>query len=105
VIIRGERLLLTDKIVQIVAASPNWWARYPDQDGDFECPVALWALVEDEKGNRSIRGVDPTDGVWQGDVIGVDLEVEFVYRPDGPPGPQLWTRSEPDHPASNPASS
>jgi hypothetical protein len=24
--------------------------------------------------------------VWQGEVIGLDLEAEFVYRPDGPPG-------------------
>jgi hypothetical protein len=47
---------------------------------------------------RSVVSTRLTE-VWQGEVIGLDLEAEFVYRPDGPPGGQLWNRSEPQHPA------
>lgn len=80
-------------IIQIVPAGPNWWVYYPDPETGrrgFECPVALWALVEDQHGHRSIQGVDPTGEGWIGDEITQDCE--FVYRPEGPPAPDVWNQ-------------
>jgi len=45
-------------IVEIETAAPGWRTRGAgDEDG---APVALWALVENEVGERLVVGVDPT---------------------------------------------
>ena len=35
------------KIISIVPAPPGWFVKRTDDGGDFEMPVAVWALVED----------------------------------------------------------
>jgi hypothetical protein len=83
---------VSKQIIQIVPATPGWWAYYSDpinpadSEAHFEGPVALWALLEDEAGRRFIQGVDPTGTSWTGDEVTQDCE--FVYRPYGPSGPQ-----------------
>ena len=46
------------KIVEIESAAPGWrTSGAPDDDG---APVAVWALVENEAGERAVVGLDPT---------------------------------------------
>ena len=45
-------------IIEIETATPGWRTRgSPDDDG---APVAVWALVENEAGERFVVGLDPT---------------------------------------------
>jgi hypothetical protein len=45
-------------IIEIETAAPGWRTRGgPSDDG---APVALWALVENEVGERFVVGLDPT---------------------------------------------
>lgn len=81
-----------NRIVQLIAAAPNWWLHYSHPAvGEFEGPVAAWALVETEDGIRFIEPVDPTGSGWDGDTVSsVSNNYEVVYRPDGPPNSSLW---------------
>lgn len=36
------------KVLSIVPALPGWFSIFKDDEGGFELPVALWALVEDD---------------------------------------------------------
>jgi hypothetical protein len=47
------------KIIEIETAAPGWRTRGggPDQDG---APGAVWALVENDSGERLVVGLDPT---------------------------------------------
>ena len=46
------------KIVEIETAAPGWRTRGAgNEDG---APVAVWALVENEAGERVVVGLDPT---------------------------------------------
>ena len=45
-------------IVEIEAAAPGW--RTSGGAGEDGAPVALWALVENEVGDRFVLGLDPT---------------------------------------------
>ena len=45
-------------IIEIETAAPGWrTSGGPNEDG---APVAVWALVENEVGERFVVGVDPT---------------------------------------------
>jgi hypothetical protein len=45
-------------IIEIETAAPGWRTRGgPTEDG---APVAVWALVENEEGERFVVGIDPT---------------------------------------------
>jgi hypothetical protein len=80
---------VANKIVQLVPAAPNWWVHYQDSTGgELESPLALWALVEDDDGQRSIYPVDPSYTDWDHDITLFYSEV--IYRPDGPPAESLW---------------
>ena len=49
---------MTWKIVEIETAAPGWRTSGPaHEDG---APVAVWALVENEAGERFVVGLDPT---------------------------------------------
>lgn len=65
-------------------------ASLSNPNGDFECPIAAWALVEDEAGDRYIEPVDPTGGGWDGGTMSGQQQYEIVYRPAGPPSESLW---------------
>lgn len=41
------------KILAITTAQPGWVSVYADSDGPSYLPVALWAIVEDEHGQRT----------------------------------------------------
>ena len=45
-------------IVEIETAAPGW--RTSGAGGEDGAPVALWALVENEVGERVVVGLDPT---------------------------------------------
>jgi hypothetical protein len=45
-------------IVEIETAAPGW--RTHGAGGEDGAPVALWALVENEVGERVVIGIDPT---------------------------------------------
>ncbi len=45
-------------IVEIETATPGWRTR--GAGGEDGAPVAFWALVENEVGERLVIGVDPT---------------------------------------------
>lgn len=45
-------------IIEIETASPGW--RTSGARGEDGFPVALWALVENESGERFVVGLDPT---------------------------------------------
>ncbi len=45
-------------IVEIETAAPGW--RTSGGAGEDGAPVALWALVENEVGDRFVLGLDPT---------------------------------------------
>ena len=45
-------------IVEIETAAPGWRTR--GAGGEDGAPVALWALVENEVGERVVIGIDPT---------------------------------------------
>ena len=45
-------------IIEIETASPGW--RTSGAAGEDGSPVALWALVENESGERFVVGLDPT---------------------------------------------
>ncbi len=46
------------KIIEIETAAPGWrTSGGPHEDG---VPVAVWALVENERGERFVLGLDPT---------------------------------------------
>ncbi|WP_433286554.1 hypothetical protein ACQPZQ_30715 [Pseudonocardia sp. CA-142604] len=47
------------EIVQIIPAAPGWWVEHIEESRSFFSAVALWALVEDAEGKRSVIGVDP----------------------------------------------
>jgi len=66
------------KIKQIVAANPGWFATFTD----WQEPIAVWALVEDDDGHAS------TVGVSAGDELGLDHLhfgtvgfLGYVYKP------------------------
>ena len=77
-------------IIEIETAAPGWRTR--GAGGDDGAPVALWALVENEVGERLVVGVDPTaegNGHPGGRLIDVnrliaDLDVGpddgYIYR-------------------------
>lgn len=45
-------------IIEIETAAPGWRTQGgPDEDG---APVAVWALVENDAGERFVVGLDPT---------------------------------------------
>jgi hypothetical protein len=46
------------KIVEIETAAPGWRTRGPKNEEG--APVAVWALVENEAGERVVVGLDPT---------------------------------------------
>lgn len=72
---------MTWKIVEIETASPGWRTRGgPQEDG---APIALWALVENERGERLVVGLDPTTEEGPGGrLIDVDQLVERVADVD-----------------------
>jgi hypothetical protein len=45
-------------IIEIETAAPGW--RTQDGAGGDGAPVAVWALVENEAGERFVVGLDPT---------------------------------------------
>jgi hypothetical protein len=48
-----------EKIIQIVAAAPGWYAMYKQDDNSISySPIACWALVQDEQGYLGIEGYD-----------------------------------------------
>lgn len=57
-----------EKILQIIPTGYTFLAIYEEgEKGEnisltFKTPVACWALVEDEKGNRKVEGMDTMDG-------------------------------------------
>lgn len=72
---------MTWKIIEIETAAPGWRTRGgPHEDG---APIALWALVENDAGERLVVGLDPTteDGPG-GRLIDVDRLVGRVADVD-----------------------
>lgn len=76
-------------IVEIETATPGW--RTQGAGGEDGAPVAFWALVENEVGERLVIGVDPTvegTGGPGGRLIDVNRliaeidsgEVGYIYR-------------------------
>jgi hypothetical protein len=67
------------KIIEIETATPGWRTRGgADEDG---APVAVWALVENDVGERLVVGLDPTaDGTNGpgGRLIDVNRMIEEV---------------------------
>jgi len=45
-------------VIEIETAAPGW--RTSGNGADDGAPVALWALVENEVGERFVLGIDPT---------------------------------------------
>ena len=71
-------------IIEIETAAPGWRTSGPaNEDG---APVALWALVENESGERAVVGVDPTaEGMTGpgGRLIDVDKLIAQVDATEG----------------------
>lgn len=75
------------KLLSIMPAQPGWFSVYRDDDGGtFEMPVALWALVEDEK-NPDLRwptSFSPSESDAAGMIQADDEDRNFagyVFRP------------------------
>jgi hypothetical protein len=71
------------RIVEIVPASPGWYARWrftPERTLSY--PVTVWALVEDAgPSTRQVVGVD-AGGQWPGgadNIAGADF-VRYIYQ-------------------------
>ena len=57
-----EELMMSKmKVLQISAAQPGWVAQFQSEGNVDSVPVAVWAVVEDEHGQR-ITGFSETDG-------------------------------------------
>ena len=72
-------------IVEIETAAPGW--RTQGAAGEDGAPVALWALVENEVGERLVVGLDPTvegTGGPGGRLIDVNRLIAGID--DGPQG-------------------
>jgi hypothetical protein len=69
------------KIMQLIPAAPGWFATYNDDGNRIEAPVAAWALMEDDFGDRWIEGVDPAASGWGGSTVGdAGNFVEYTHR-------------------------
>ena len=52
------------KILQLITSTERVYAIYKngeDDGSDLKVPVTLWALVEDENGERLVAGIDVSD--------------------------------------------
>lgn len=50
------------RIILQLAPATGWRAAYTDEaDGISLAPVALWALVQDDEGNRYVEGIEADD--------------------------------------------
>jgi hypothetical protein len=75
---------MAGKIIQIVAAPPGWWSTaVADRRGYPEAtatPVIVWALVEEDTGDRYVTAASlPAEGGrWRvKDLDGPDCDYEF----------------------------
>ena len=75
---------MTWKIVEIETAAPGWRTRGGrNEDG---APVAVWALVENEAGERVVVGLDPTaegPGGPGGRLLDADRLIDEVAHVEG----------------------
>lgn len=74
------------KIVQIIPASPGWYARWRLTPENTMCyPVTVWAVVDDaDLSNRHVAGVD-AGGQWPGGADndpGADF-IRYIYQAPG----------------------
>lgn len=71
-------------IIEIETATPGWrtCGVGPNEDGT---PVAVWALVENESGERVVVGLDPTAHGTQpgGRLIDVNRLIEGIATAEG----------------------
>src|SRR3954462_12977926 len=69
-----------DRIVQMIPAA-GYYAAYRDGDELTYNPVAVWVVIEDQKGGQRVDGVDPSGEQWDGLPCSSRKGfVEFVYR-------------------------
>lgn len=52
---------MKNTILSIVPAAPGWFGVASPTQVSFDCPVAVWALCEDENGTRFVAGLCPSD--------------------------------------------
>ena len=70
-------------IIEIETAAPGWRTR--GGGGEDGAPVALWALVENEVGERLVVGLDPTaEGVGGPGARLIDVNRLIADMDDGP---------------------
>lgn len=51
---------MSDRILQITAATPGWWALYHDNTGlePFREPIAVWALIERDPDDHYVTALN-----------------------------------------------
>jgi hypothetical protein len=72
------------KIVEIETAAPGW--RTTGGRNDDGAPVAVWALVENDEGERVVVGLDPTaegTGGPGGRLINVNRLIDEIDKTEG----------------------
>ena len=74
--------MASERIVQLVQAQPGFYVQYTGVDGDRDTvtPIACWALLENERGEQRVVGVDVVGegDPWTPDMVASNL-TEYVH--------------------------